>query len=139
MVSKIPTRDGNYELRYLAGAAGNGSFARPWFPVHAIAGPVAPTPLPISIASTASQTIIAAPGAGYRIRVTFLKLFSLVGDFLITVKSGANLIGYAGGRADVADYIQPMRFNENEALILQSNTADQIHGQVCYYIEEVPA
>ena len=137
MRTPIVTRDGNYAVKYLVAAAGDGSLSQPWHPVHAIDGPVPPTPLPISIASTAPQTLIAAPGAGYRIRVTFLKLFSLVGDFLVTLKSGSNLIGYAGGRADVADYIQPLKLNNNEAFVLQSNTSDQIYGQVCYYIEEL--
>jgi hypothetical protein len=137
MRTPIVTRDGNYDVKYLIAAAGDGSSTHPWHPVHAIDGPVAPTPLPISIASTTPQTLIAAPGAGYRIRVTYLKLFSLVGDFLVTLKSGSNLIGYAGGQADVADYIQPLKLNTNEALVLQSNTSDQIYGQVCYYIEEL--
>lgn len=137
-MSAIPTRDGNYAVKYVDAAAGDGSLARPWRAIHAIDGPVAPTPLAISINSTAAQTIVVSPGAGYRIRVTFLKLFSLAGDFLVTIKSGSSLIGYAGGRADVADYIQPLRLNGNEALVLQSNTSDQIYGQVCYYVEEVP-
>lgn len=135
MAQKIPTRDGNYTVKYIEAAAGDGSLALPWRPIHAIDGPVAPTPLAISIASTSPQSIISAPGAGYRLRVTYLKLFSLIGDFLITLKSGSSLIGYAGGRADVADYIQPLRLGENEAFVLQSNTSDQIYGQVCYYIE----
>lgn len=137
-MSAIPTRDGNYQIRYVDAAVGDGSLARPWRAIHAIDGPVAPTPIGISFASTSAQTIIAAPGAGYRIRVTFLKLFSLVGNFLVSIKSGSNIIGYAGGAADVADYTQPLRLNENEALVLQSNTSDQIYGQVCYYVEEVP-
>jgi hypothetical protein len=137
MTPKIPTRDGNYVIRYIEAAAGDGSLALPWRPIHAIDGPVAPTPLAISFASSSPQTIIAAPGAGYRIRITFLKLFSLVENFIITIKSGSSAIGYAGGQADVADYIQPLRLNENEAFVLQAVTADQIYGQVCYFIEAV--
>ncbi len=136
--SPIEILDENELSRYLKNYNSGLSEATAHVPIHAIDGPVASTSLPISFASTDEQEIIAAPGVSLRIRIVFLKLFCLSGsNFVVTMKSGADEIGYCGGQADVANYIHPLCLGANEAFNLQSDIADQIYGQVCYWTETI--
>lgn len=101
-----------------------------------IFGPTAPTPVAISFASGDAQTIIAAPAAGSRIRITSLFL-SAATDVTVAMKSATTTIGTIYGMAFAKDWVQPLKLGTAEAFILDATTADQIYGQVCYYTEVV--
>lgn len=105
-------------------------------PIHAIDGPVAPTPVAISITSSDAQTIITAPGVGNRIRICSL-FFSAATNVTVALKSGSTTIGTAYGMAFAKDWIHPLKLEANEAFVMQATTADQIYGQVCYWIESI--
>ena len=136
--SPIEILDENELSRYLKNYNSGLSESTAHVPIHAIDGPIASTPLAISIESTDAQTIIAAPGVASRIRITFLKLFCLTGNnFTITMKSGSTTIGYCGGMSDVVNYIHPLCLAPNEAFVLQSDISDVIEGQVCYWTETI--
>jgi hypothetical protein len=116
-----------------------------------IFGPITPTPLNISFDSTVAQTIIPAPGAGYRIRITSL-FYSVNATVTMGLRSGITLsspspnlmvpgsilIGTIVADGFKKDWLQPLAMRENEAFVMESSTADQVSGQVCYYIEEMP-
>ncbi len=90
----------------------------------------------IDFSSSAAQTIIAAPGSGKRIRVTALTLTALV-NVELAVKSGSTTIMTLQFIAlDLARPI-PINLGTNEALVLDSVTADRITGGVSYYVEDV--
>lgn len=99
-------------------------------------GPTAPIPLNISFASVDAQTIIAAPVAGSRIRITSLFLSSAT-DVNVAIKSATTTIGTIYGMAFAKDWVQPLKLGTAEAFVLDAVTADQIYGQVCYYVEVV--
>jgi hypothetical protein len=99
-------------------------------------GPTAPTPVAISFASADAQTIIAAPAAGYRIRITSLFL-SAGTDVTVAMKSASTTIGTIYGMAFAKDWVQPLKLGTAEAFVLDATSADQIYGQVCYYVEAV--
>jgi hypothetical protein len=104
--------------------------------ITAIDGPVAPTPVAINIESVDAQTIIAAPGVGNRIRVCSL-FYSSVGNVTVALKSGSTTIGTVYGAAFAKDWIHPLKLEANEAFVMQAATADQIYGQVCYWVESI--
>lgn len=116
-----------------------GTASIPSVPVRAIDGPSPPTPLNISFASTSNQTLVAAPGVGNRIRVTTLFLSSLVGNFVVSVKSGSTTIATIAGISGLINWVQPLCLTANEALVLQSDTANQIYGHVSYWVESISA
>ncbi len=99
--------------------------------------PTAPTPVNISFASGDPQEIIPAPGDGYRLRITSLWLICIGANAIILMKSGASTIGTIYGQAFDKNWIQPLKLNESEAFVLESNVANQIYGQVCYYGEAI--
>jgi hypothetical protein len=105
-------------------------------PIRAIDGPVAPTPVAISFASTDAQTIIAAPGVGNRIRICSL-FFSSAVNVTVALMSGAATKGTVYGQSFSKDWIQPFTISANEAFVMQATTANQIYGQVCYWVESI--
>ena len=96
----------------------------------------APTPVSISFASADPQTIIAAPSAGNRIRITSLFLSAAV-NMTVVMKSASTTIGTIYGLSFAKDWVQPLTLGTAEAFILDAVGADQIYGQVCYYVEAV--
>jgi hypothetical protein len=82
------------------------------------------------------QTIIAAPGVGNRIRICSL-FFSSTTNVMVSLKTGSDTIGIVYGEAFAKDWIHPLKLEANEAFVMQVSTADQIYGQVCYWIESI--
>lgn len=95
-----------------------------------------PTPINISFASGDPQTIIAAPGLGYRIRITSI-FWSSSFNMNIVMKDGLSTIGTMFGQTFSKDYITPLALSNNSAFIFDAVSADQVYGQVCYYVEAV--
>lgn len=96
--------------------------------------------VPIDISSASAQTLIAAPGAGNRIRLTRLSLMSGSNPQVnveIALKSGVTTIETIKGAAMVFDYPEHRNLGTNEAFVVQATTADRIIGGVDYYIEAV--
>ena len=94
----------------------------------------------IEFSDASAQTIINAPGAGYRIRLTRLSLVSGSDPQVnveIALKSGATTIETVKGAAMVFDYPEHRNLGTNEAFVVQATTADRIIGGVDYYIEAV--
>jgi len=94
----------------------------------------------IDFSNAAAQTIIPAPGAGNRIRLTRLSLMSgstSPVNVEIAMLSGATLIETMKGAAMVFDYVEHRNLGTNEAFILDVTTADRIVGGVDYYVEAV--
>ena len=94
----------------------------------------------IDFSSASAQTIIAAPGAGNRIRLTRLSLMSggtPQVNVEIALKSGATPIETVKGAAMVFDYPEHRNLGTNEAFVVQATTADRIIGGVDYYLEAV--
>lgn len=94
----------------------------------------------IDFSSASAQTIIAAPGAGNRIRLTRLSLSSGSNPQVnveIALKSGATTIETVRGDAMVFDYPEHRNLGTNEAFVVQATTADRVIGGVDYYIEAV--
>ena len=94
----------------------------------------------IDFSSASAQTIIAAPGAGNRIRLTRLSLSSGSNPQVnveIALKSGATTIETVRGDAMVFDYPEHRNLDTNEAFVVQATAADRIIGGVDYYIEAV--
>lgn len=94
----------------------------------------------IDFSSASAQTIIAAPGAGNRIRLTRLSLSSggtPQVNVEIEMRSGASPIETVKGSAMAFDYPEHRNLGTNEAFVLQATTADRIIGGVDYYIEAV--
>jgi len=90
--SPIEILDENELSRYLKNYNSGLSEATAHVPIHAIDGPVAPTPVNIDFASADAQTIIAAPGVGNRIRICSL-FFSANVNVTVTLNSRASPIG----------------------------------------------
>jgi hypothetical protein len=95
---------------------------------------------PIDFSSASAQTIIAAPGAGNRIRLTRLSLMSggtPQVNVEIALKSGASLIETMKGAAMVSDYHEHRNLGTNEAFVVQCTSADRVIGGADYYVEAV--
>ena len=87
-----------------------------------------------------AQTIIVAPGAGYRIRITQLIIGSGSNPPInveVAVKYGARTVKTLVCSAIILDFSEHENLNENEALIIQATTADRIAGGVSYYVEAI--
>ncbi len=94
----------------------------------------------IDFTSASAQTIIAAPGAGNRIRLTRLSLSSggtPQVNVEIALKSGSTAIETVKGAAMVLDFPEHRNLDTNEAFVLQCTTADRVIGGVDYYVEAV--
>jgi len=94
----------------------------------------------IDFSSASAQTIIAAPGAGNRIRLTRLSLTSGSTPQVnveVALKSAATTIETVKGDAMVFDYPEHRNLSTNEAFVVQCTTADRVIGGVDYYIEAV--
>ena len=94
----------------------------------------------IEFSDASAQTIIAAPGAGNRIRLTRLSLSSGSNPQVnveIALKSGSTTIETVKGAAMVFDYPEHRNLGINEAFVVQATTADRVIGGVDYYIEAV--
>lgn len=94
----------------------------------------------INFSDASAQTIIGAPGAGYRIRLTRLSLSSGSDPQVnveIELKSGTTTIETVKGAAMVFDYPEHRNLGINEAFVVQCTTADRVIGGVDYYLEEV--
>jgi len=94
----------------------------------------------IDFSSASAQTIIAAPGAGNRIRLTRLSMSSggtPQVNVEIDMKSGANSIETVKGSVMAFDYPEHRNLGTNEAFIVQCTTADRVIGGVDYYVEAV--
>ncbi|MFA5410130.1 MAG: hypothetical protein WC343_15250 [Bacilli bacterium] len=94
----------------------------------------------IDFSNASAQTIIAAPGASNRIRLTRLSLMSgsnPQANVEIALKSGATTIETVRGDAMVFDYPEHRNLGTNEAFVVQCTTADRVIGGVDYYVEAV--
>ena len=94
----------------------------------------------IDFSTASDQTIIAAPVAGNRIRLTRLSLSSGSDPQVnveIALKSGATTIETVRGDAMVFDYPEHRNLGSDEAFVVQCPTADRVIGGVDYYIEAV--
>jgi len=94
----------------------------------------------INFSDASAQTIIDAPGAGNRIRLTRLSLSSGSNPQVnveIALKSGATTIETVRGDAMVFDYPEHRNLGTNEAFVVQATTADRVIGGVDYYVEAV--
>ena len=94
----------------------------------------------IDFSSASAQTIIAAPGAGNRIRLTRLSLSSggtPQVNVEVALKSGSTTIETVKGSAMVFDYSEHRNLGNNEAFVVQCTTADRVIGGVDYYVEAV--
>jgi hypothetical protein len=94
----------------------------------------------INFSDASAQTIIDAPVAGNRIRLTRLSLSSGSNPQVnveIALKSGATTIETVRGDAMVFDYPEHRNLGTNEAFVVQATTADRVIGGVDYYIEAV--
>lgn len=90
----------------------------------------------IDFSSGDAQTIIAAQGAGKRIRIASLVLTSLV-NVEVAVKSGSTTIMTLQFSAVELSPRIPINLGTNEALVLDAVSADRITGGVSYYVEDV--
>ena len=96
--------------------------------------------VPIDISSASAQTLIAAPGAGNRIRLTRLSLMSGSNPQVnveIALKSGVTTIETVRGVAMVFDYPEHRNLGTNEAFVVQCTSADRVIGGADYYVEAV--
>lgn len=94
----------------------------------------------IDFSSASDKTIIAAPGAGKRIRLTRLSLVSGSDPQVnveVALKTGSTTIETVKGAAMVFDYPEHRNLGTNEAFVVQATTADRIIGGVDYYVEAV--
>ena len=101
-------------------------------------------PVPISIATSGDNSIIAAPGAGKRIVIVHLTLNNPIGTTnTVTFKSGANvlsggvLLGATGGGLveQTANQFPVLFCRANEAFIINLSAATSITGYLIYYVE----
>lgn len=93
----------------------------------------------INIAAAGDNTIVAAPGANFIIKIVKL-LFVCTAAVAVTLKSGANNLTGAmsfsvnGGLGYDGDFT-PLEMNANEAFIINLGGAVQVSGFVLYYAE----
>jgi hypothetical protein len=90
----------------------------------------------LDFSSTSDQTIIAAPGTGYRIRLACLDLTAL-SNVEVAVKSGTTTIRTYQAQVVEKQWYPALNLGEAEALVLTATTATRITGGVSYYIEAV--
>lgn len=90
----------------------------------------------IDFSSGPAQTIVPAPGAGKRIRITSIVLTSLA-NVEVAVKSGSTTIMTLQFSAIELSPNIPINLGTNEALVLDAVSADRITGGVSYYVEDV--
>ena len=94
----------------------------------------------IDISQATAYTAIAAPSAGYRIRLTQLCLMSGAATPVnseIGIKSASTLLKTVKGAAIVLDFPEHCNLGTAEALVLLATTADRIVGGVDYYVEAI--
>lgn len=94
----------------------------------------------IDFSTVDAQTIIAAPGAGYRIRICHLLIMttaSTADSSEIKIKSGSTTIKTVVGPAVELNFSEHCNLGTNEALVLKAEAADRVVGGVDYYIEAV--
>lgn len=94
----------------------------------------------IDFSSASAQTIIAAPGAGSRIRICQLLLMSGAASTVnseVAIKSGSTTIKTVKGASIALDFPEHCNLGTAEALVLQATTADRIIGGIDYYVEAV--
>ena len=95
------------------------------------------------MAGAGDNTIIAAPGTNFFIRIVKL-LFVVTGAVTVTLKSGVNNLTGAmaysanGGVGFDGDF-NPLEMNANEAFIINLGGAIQVSGFVLYYIDRIPS
>lgn len=105
----------------------------------AVAIPRTPLRAEIDIAAGGVNTIIAAPGAGLRIKIVKL-VFLCTGAVAITLRTGATDITGAmsfaanGGAALDHDFF-PLVLGANEAFVMFLGGAVQVSGYVMYIVE----
>jgi len=90
----------------------------------------------IDFSSGSAQTIVPAPGAGKRIRITSIVLTSLA-NVEVAVKSGSTTIMTLQFSAVELSPRIPLNLGTDEALVLDAVSADRITGGVSYYVEDV--
>lgn len=94
----------------------------------------------IDFSSSDAQTIIAAPGEGYRIRLCNLLIMttaSTADNSEVLIKSGSTTIKTVVGPVAALDFSEHCNLGTNEALVLKAGAADRVVGGVDYYIEAV--
>jgi hypothetical protein len=94
----------------------------------------------IDISQATAYTAIAAPGAGYRLRVCQILLMSGASTPVnseVAIKSGSTVIKTVKGASIALDFSEHCNLGTNEALVIQATTADRLVGGVDYYIEAV--
>ena len=108
-------------------------------------GPAAdPVHASISEATSGDRTIIAAPGAGSRIRILGLWLQNTAGTSITLIfKDGATAINGAGWILTtllfapiVASPLAPLDLADNAAFVINLSASTQVSGTVIYTIEE---
>ena len=94
----------------------------------------------IDFSTVDAQTIIAAPGEGYRIRLCNLLIMttaSAADNSEVLIKSGSTTIKTVVGPVVALDFSEHCNLGTNEALVLKAEAADRVVGGVDYYIEAV--
>jgi len=94
----------------------------------------------IDFSTVDAQTIIAAPGAGYRIRICHLLIMttaSTADNSEVLIKSGSTTIKTVVGPVVALYFSAHCNLGTNEALVLKAEAADRVVGGVDYYIEAV--
>ena len=94
-----------------------------------------PTNVNIDFSSASEQTIIAAPAAGYRIRIYAIELSALV-NIEVAVKDGSTTIRTYRGLS-ISGPAAPISLTAATALKIQATTADRITGGVSYAVVAV--
>lgn len=90
----------------------------------------------IDFSTVDAQTIIAAPDAGYRIRICHLLIMTTADNSEVLIKSGSTTIKTVVGPVAL-DFSEHCNLGTNEALVLKAEAADRVVGGVDYYIEAV--
>jgi len=90
----------------------------------------------ITFSDSSAQTIVAAPGAGYKIRIVILDLTAL-NNVEVALKSASTTIRTFQFSAMSWAPPTPINLAENEALVLDATDATRITGGVSYYLESV--
>ena len=104
----------------------------------------APTRAVINIATSGDNTIIAAPAAGFIIKIVKM-FFAVASSVNVTFKSGANALTGAMtfatglGSTNVFSFdgdFNPLSMNAAEAFIINLSGNVQVSGFVLYYVEK---
>jgi len=94
------------------------------------------TSVNIDFSSGDAQTIVAAPGAGKRIRIVSLDL-TAASAVEVAIKSGTTTIRTIQATQYSWNPAIPVNLGTNAALVLDATTATRISGGVSYYVETV--